>query len=79
MRPAVGDTVRVKDTWDVEHICTVRELLGTQFTAVYEYARPDGGWVERTMFAFYKDHGAGWEVQNELSTPQAERNAGQLL
>lgn len=56
-KPEVGDTIRVYEDESVgrEHVCTVRDLLDTQLTAVYEYARADGGWNERTLFVFYKD------------------------
>lgn len=58
-RPQVGDTIRVHDSWageeGHEHICTVRDLLSSQLTAVYEWQRPDGGWKERTLFCFYSD------------------------
>lgn len=55
--PQVGDTIRV---WTGEgeheqHVCTVRDLLSTQLTAVYEWQRPDGGWKERTLFCFNSD------------------------
>lgn len=58
-RPNVGDLIRVHDSWageeGHEHICTVVDLLSKQLTAKYEVARPDGGWVERTLFCFYSD------------------------
>lgn len=54
-RPEVGELIRVQDHSEMEHICTVTDLLSTQLTAKYEVARPDGGWVERTLFCFYSD------------------------
>ena len=64
MKPKVGDQVRVMDVWQVEHICTVRDLCDTQFSAVYEFKLPnDAGWRERILWAFYKDHRGTWEIQ----------------
>jgi len=58
-KPEVGDTVRVTDTYDHPHVCTVVDLLASQFRATYEVARADGGWTERSVFAFYND--SNWE------------------
>ena len=61
----VGGRVRVLgDHASDEHLCTVTEMLSTQFTATYEVARADGGWIERTVFRFYKDRGDTWKVAN---------------
>lgn len=40
----------------------VTDLLDIQFTAVIETKRTDGGWVERTRYAFYKDEGITWKL-----------------
>lgn len=62
-KPEVGSLVRVHDErGSHDHLCSVRDLLDTQFTAVYEVARSDGGWVERTVFLFYSDRGDTWSV-----------------
>lgn len=54
-RPEVGEQIRVYMGEHEQHVCTVRDLLSTQLTAVYEWQRPDGGWNERTLFVFYAD------------------------
>jgi hypothetical protein len=61
-RPEVGDLIRVyTGEGEIEqHVCTVRDLLSTQMTCVYEWQRPDGGWNERTLFVFYAD--AEWDA-----------------
>jgi hypothetical protein len=65
-KPKVGDTVRCLPSDygpELVHICTVTDLLDTQFTATYEVQRGDGGWQERTLFRFYKDENCTWEQQ----------------
>ena len=67
---AVGDSVRVYgDRPTDEHLCTVADLLDTQFTATYEVARmgkhnTHTGWIERTVFRFYKDEGNLWRKES---------------
>lgn len=60
-RPEVGDTVRIEDSYGNVHLCTVVDLLSTQFRSTYEVARADGGWVERSAWAFYNDD--NWKVE----------------
>lgn len=60
-QPKVGDQVKLfADYGNHDVNATVRDLLSEQFTATYEVQRPDGGWVERTSFRFYRDHGETW-------------------
>lgn len=56
-RPEQGDIIRVYMGEDDEpnHVCTVVDLLSVQLRATYEVQRPDGGWVERSLFCFYAD------------------------
>jgi len=61
----VGGQVRVMgDHPTDEHVCTVTDMLSTQFVAKYEVQRGDGGWREYTAFRFYKDRGETWEVMD---------------
>lgn len=64
-KPKEGDLIRVYEGEGEheQHVCTVRDLLSTQMTCVYEYARPDGGWNERTLFVFYAD--CEWDIEKQ--------------
>lgn len=61
----MGDTIRVftGEHEHEQHICTVRDLLSSQLTAVYESQRPDGGWREHTLFVFYAD--CEWNIRTQ--------------
>ena len=64
-RPEVGDTVRMpSDGYDVNLTATgvVQTLMDTQFTALVDVRREDGGTVSLVRFAFYKDLGTGWDT-----------------
>lgn len=66
-RPEQGNLIRVtEDTLcggECEHICTVRDLLSSQFTVAYEWQRGDGGWNERVLFVRYAD--AQWDIAKQ--------------
>jgi hypothetical protein len=62
--PKVGDRVRcIPEDFGphLAHVCTITDVLSTQFTCAYEVMRKDGGWVERTMFKFIRDENVTWE------------------
>jgi len=65
IKPEVGSLVDVRDVWEQWHTCTVTELLDTQFMATYEVARKDGGWNERVLWGFFRDHGTTWKVRGD--------------
>ena len=67
-RPVVGDLIWLVDICTVhgtpsEHICTVQDTLSEMLRATYEVARADGGWTERTLFAFYRD--CEWDIREQ--------------
>jgi hypothetical protein len=65
-RPAAGDTVSIRvgpyddDPWVN---ATVTDLLSVQFTCDALVERPDGGWVERVLWGFYRDEGSAWKLR----------------
>jgi hypothetical protein len=62
-RPEIGRKIRtLGERPSDEHICTIVSMLSVQFVASYEVAREDGGWVERTVFLFFKDEGVTWKM-----------------
>lgn len=63
-KPVVGTKVTIRagayddDPWvDAE----VTGLLSVQFTCIAEVARDSGGWIEKTLFGFYRDEGETWK------------------
>lgn len=63
-RPQEGDLIWVTDEWaELVHICTVRDLFSEMLSCTYEYTRGDGGWVERTLFVFYRD--CEWDINEQ--------------
>ena len=63
-RPQVGDLIWLTDIHEeLVHICTVQDVLSDMLRATYEVTRGDGGWVERTLFAFYRD--CEWDTREQ--------------
>lgn len=63
-RPQEGDLIWVSDMWrELVHICTVVDLFSEMLRASYEVAREDGGWVERSVYVFYRD--CEWDTREQ--------------
>ena len=59
-----GDVIRMIEELrtgaTAEHLCVVQDVLSTQVRATYEWRRPDGGWHERSLWAFLGD--IEWDI-----------------
>lgn len=66
--PKEGDLIRIYEETvqgsEIEHLCTVVDVLATQLRATYEYALPrDMGWKERSLWVFFRD--LEWDIQKQ--------------
>lgn len=58
--PKEGDLIRVVEETleggEIEHVCTVQDVLASQLRATYEWRRPgNDGWNERSLWVMYRD------------------------
>ncbi len=67
-KPKEGDVIRIFEETvngnEIEHVCTVVDVLASQLRATYEYALPrDAGWRERSLWCFYSD--VEWDTSKQ--------------